>query len=115
MEYKRLKERNTNNNIIPEAPKPIIELQGDGGVAELEAGIIYIAGEVTNISLTLVNYDLSDFGAEYHLFFTSGNTPTTVEYPQTIKFPKGVQPTIESNKTYEFHIINNCLTYEWYE
>jgi len=115
MRYKRLKERNIDDIIIPEAPKPIISIKGSEGNIELEAGVIYIADELTSVSLSLIDYDLSDFGAEYHLFFYSGDTPTTIEYPENIKFSEGMQPNIESNKTYEFYIINNCLKYEWYE
>ena len=97
------------------SPELIVRVQGTSGALELKSEVLYICETLDSLFFSLEDTGDNTVAGAYHIMFTSGETPTTIEYPEGLKYPKGVQPTIESNKTYEFHIINKCLTYEWYE
>lgn len=96
------------------SPKSIAQVQGTSGSLELEPEILYICGELASLSFSLNSIGDNGVAGEYHIMFQSGNTPTTVIYPSGLWYPDGVAPTIESNRKYEFHIVNNCLGYQSY-
>lgn len=103
-----------NDTLVPRAPLPTAAVSGASGTVTMLPHVLYVCGTMTSLTLALAANPTSDFVAEYHIMFDSGSTATTVTYPSGIKFPDGETPTIEANKTYEFSIVNNCLTYQWY-
>lgn len=67
----------------------------------------------TMSSLTITLGTATNMFDEYHFFFTSGSTATTLTLPSTVKLPDGF--AIEANKTYEISIANNLLLYQGWE
>ena len=64
-----------------------------------KAGIRYICGEVSTLSITPPASGIID------VIFTSGSTPTVLTVPSTVKFPEWFDPTsLVANTTYEINI-----------
>lgn len=94
--------------LVAASPVPIATVTGSAGDVDLEPGYYYQAGELSSLTFTLVAPDDNDFTAQYHITFTSGSSPTTVNWPDGLLFNN--PPNIESGKTYEVDIINNlCI------
>lgn len=84
-----------------------VEDGGTGAIAkELQPNVLYKFGEVSSLTVTLA----AEVGGEYNEYmfeFVSGETPTTLSLPETIKWSGGEAPTIEVSKTYQISIVNN--------
>ena len=64
-----------------------------------KAGIRYVCGEVSTLSITPPASGIID------VVFTSGSTPTVLTVPSTVKFPEWFDPTsLVANTTYEINI-----------
>lgn len=64
-----------------------------------KAGIRYICGEVSTLSITPPASGIID------VIFTSGSTPTVLTVPSTVKFPEWFDPTsLVANTVYEINI-----------
>ena len=64
-----------------------------------KSGIRYVCGEVATLDFTPSQTGICD------VVFTSGNTPTVVTLPSTVKFPDG-SFTAEADTTYEINILD---------
>lgn len=89
---------------------PGIDIE-DGSVEEstFEGNIVpnsyYTFGEKTSITINGLNDGYPDRLDEYMFEFTSGDTPTVLTVPETVKWVN--EPNIEANKTYQVSIVNN--------
>lgn len=89
---------------------PGIDIE-DGSIegSTFEGNIIpnsyYTFGEKTSITITGLNDGYSDRLDEYMFEFTSGDTPTILTVPETVRWVN--EPNIEANKTYQVSILNN--------
>lgn len=79
-------------------------ISGTSITQELLPNKFYLFQEVTSLTLTLAN-PIEGLYNEYMLQFTSGDTPTTLNLPETIKWIGS--NLIQSNKTYQISIVNN--------
>lgn len=93
---------------------------GSGAYAEVNHGTsdttfvltpntFHVWGEVTELDLTL-GEELSGIANEYLFQFTSGDTPSTVILPETIKWMTGDSISIESNKIYQISILRGLAS-----
>lgn len=73
----------------------------------IEPNKYYKWGTVTSLNITLNTPTDDTILNEYVFEFTSGTTATSLNLPNTIKWLKGVKPTIETNTTYQISIVNN--------
>lgn len=77
--------------------------QIEGTVVHLnaEANTRYICGEVITLDLTPPASGICD------VIFTSGNTPTVLSVPSTVKWTRGFDSTaLAANTTYELNIMD---------
>lgn len=66
-----------------------------------KAGVRYICGEVSTISIT------PPVSGAIDVVFTSGSTPAVLTVPSTVKFPAWFDAeSLEANKTYEINILD---------
>lgn len=66
-----------------------------------KAGVRYICGEVSTISIT------PSVSGAIDVVFTSGSTPAVLTVPSTVKFPAWFDyENLEANKTYEINILD---------
>lgn len=66
-----------------------------------KAGVRYICGEVSTISIT------PPVSGAIDVVFTSGSTPAVLTVPSTVKFPAWFDyENLEANKTYEINILD---------
>lgn len=106
MSFVQLKDEN-GSAIIPNAPLPIVEIQGSSGTIALDSGYVYIAGVLTALTFTLTAPSDPDYAAEYHLIFTTHSNGINITWPQNLIFEGATQaPTLEANTTYKIEIID---------
>ena len=79
--------------------------------ATLNPNEVYYFPAMASLSITLGT--ATSMFDEYHFFFTSGSTKTTLTIPSSVKLPDGFE--IEANKTYEISIANNLLLCQGWE
>lgn len=79
--------------------------------ATLNPNEVYYFPTMSSLSITLGT--ATSMFDEYHFFFTSGSTKTTLTIPSSVKLPDGFE--IEANKTYEISIANNLLLCQGWE
>ena len=72
--------------------------------AELAPNTYYKWGEIAALTVTLAEPTNTDRTNEYCFEFVSGETPTTLSVPDTVKWVK--EPNIEAGKTYQVSILN---------
>lgn len=72
--------------------------------ASIAPNILYVWGEVAELSITLADGE-DGVVNEYMVQFTSGATATTLTLPDSIVWMSA--PSIQANKTYQVSIINN--------
>lgn len=71
---------------------------------ELQPNRYYEFGEMTELTITLAAEEEGKL-SEYMFEFQSGDTPTTLNLPESVKYIG--DSTIEANKTYQVSIVNN--------
>ena len=72
-------------------------------VKELSPNIYYKWGEMSALTITL-SAETTGIVNEFCGEFVSGTIPTTFSVPESVAWPNGL--TVESNKTYQFSIVN---------
>ena len=77
----------------------VVTVSGATPAITAVSGVRYVCGEVATLDFTPCATGVCD------VVFTSGNTPTAVTLPNTVKFPDG-SFTAEANKTYEINILD---------
>ena len=77
----------------------VVTVSGTTPTITALSGVRYVCGEVATLDLTPSASGICD------VIFTSGNTPTIVTLPNTVKFPDGAF-VAEANKTYEINIMD---------
>lgn len=80
-------------------------------IVTLKPNEVYYFPTMSSLSITLGT--ATSMFDEYHFFFTSGSTKTTLTIPSSVKLPDGFE--IEANKTYEISIANNLLLCQGWE
>lgn len=71
---------------------------------QIEANTYYIWGEVEELNITLAPPISNEVLNEYMIEFVSGETPTALTLPETVKFSSF---SIKANAQYQVSIINN--------
>lgn len=96
----------TSSSITNKANKITIVNYGTSSTTTtLSENIYYIWGEVASLTLTLGTPADASKLSEYMFEFQSGDTPTTLSLPSSVKWVD--TPTIEANKTYQVSIVND--------
>ena len=72
---------------------------------ELQPNKFYMFGEVSELNLTLAEITDNTQLNEFMFEFISGETATTLTFPDTIKWAE--TPNVEANKIYQCSIVNN--------
>lgn len=72
---------------------------------EIQPNTYYVWGEVDTLNISFAESASTDVIDEYMIEFDSGNTPTVLNLPESIKF--ATHFTIEANKHYQVSIVNN--------
>lgn len=88
---------------------PMVDHGMNDTTFELTPNTFHVWGEVTELDLTL-GEELSGIANEYLFQFTSGDTPSTVILPETIKWMTGDSISIESNKIYQISILRGLAS-----
>ena len=84
---------------IPEAiGGSIVEISESNPIITAVSNTQYICGEVATLSFTPSQRGICD------IIFTSGDTPTVLTLPDTVKMPEWF--IIEENRIYEINILN---------
>lgn len=111
-----------NGNMENPAPINIKGLKGEDGVykgvvrhvmaetdteVELAANEVYTFPEMATLTVTLG--PATDMFDEYHFFFDSGETATTLSLPAGLSLPDDFE--VEANKRYEISIAEDILLY----
>ena len=71
---------------------------------ELAPNTYYRWGEIATLTITLAESADTGVTNEYCFEFVSGETPTTLSVPDTVKWVK--EPNVEAGKTYQVSILN---------
>ena len=79
------------------------EMQNTDAVVTLQPNILYVFPEMSSLTVTLAEPDNSNVANEYHFFFTSGSTATTL----TLNDVLSDAYSIEANMKYEVSILEN--------
>ena len=79
------------------------EMQNTDTVVTLQPNILYVFPEMSSLTVTLAEPDNSNVANEYHFFFTSGATATTL----TLNDVLSDAYSIEANMKYEVSILEN--------
>ena len=79
------------------------EMQNTDTVVTLQPNILYVFPEMASLTITLGTPTDSDVANEYHFFFTSGSTATTL----TLNNVLSDAYSIEANTKYEVSILEN--------
>lgn len=99
--------------ILPDGTE--VNLAGDSGIAPrqemqntdtnvtLQPNKLYVFPEMASLTVTLAESDNSNVANEYHFFFTSGATATTL----TLNDVLSDAYSIEANMKYEVSILEN--------
>lgn len=77
----------------------VVTVSGTAPVITAVSGVRYVCGEVATLDFTPCASGICD------VVFTSGNTPTVVTLPNTVKFPDG-SFVAEADTTYEINILD---------
>lgn len=85
---------------------PVVNNGTSNTTATIQPNTLYIWGEVTRLNITLATPTDNNILNEYHFFFESGDTATTLLLPNTVLWDE--EPVIFSNTKYEVIITNNC-------
>lgn len=85
---------------------PVVNNGTSNTTATIQPNTLYIWGEVTSLNITLATPTDNSILNEYHFFFKSGDTATTLSLPNTVLWDK--EPTVIPNCQYEVIIVNNC-------
>ena len=85
-------------NSMLDAPETVT---GTTPIITGKAGVRYICGEVTTISIT------PPVSGAVDVIFESGSTPAVLTVPNTVKFPAWFDPDdLDANVTYEINILD---------
>lgn len=84
---------------------PSSVINRDDSIAEIEPNVLNVWGEVTTLNITLKEPVDTGRVNEYMIEFISGNTPTVLTLPDSVKFVTPLE--IEANKCYQISIVNN--------
>jgi len=77
----------------------LVTISGTTPTIDAVAGMRYVCGEVTTLSLTPPASGVCD------VIFTSGTTATVLTVPSTVKWANGFDPqSLDANTTYELNI-----------
>lgn len=79
------------------------EMQNTDTVVTLQPNILYVFPEMSSLTVTLAEPDNSNVANEYHFFFTSGSTATTL----TLNDVMSDAYSIEANMKYEVSVLEN--------
>ena len=85
---------------------PVVNNGTSNTTATIQPNTLYIWGEVTRLNITLATPTDNNILNEYHFFFESGDTATTLSLPNTVLWDE--EPAIVPNYSYEVIIVNNC-------
>lgn len=85
---------------------PVVNNGTSNTTATIQPNTLYIWGEVTRLNITLATPTDDTIQNEYHFFFESGDTATTLSLPNTVLWDE--EPDITTNTKYEVIIVNNC-------
>lgn len=92
-----------SENVSSLTTYPIVNMTTESGY--LHPNTFYVWPEVETLAITLAGSPALDHVAEYCFEFKSGDVPTELVVPSTVKW--AVHPTIEANKTYQVSILND--------
>ena len=95
------------NKIRNEYQKKIVSVSSTESTKTIDSNTYYKWGTMSTLNISLNTNVDSTILNEYMFEFTSGNTPTTLSLPSSIKWLNGETPIIEQNKTYQVSIVNN--------
>lgn len=79
------------------------EMQNTDTVVTLEPNKLYVFPEMSSLTVTLAEADNSNVANEYHFFFTSGSTATTLTLNDVLSDAYSIEP----NMKYEVSILEN--------
>ena len=79
------------------------EMQNTDTVVTLQPNILYVFPEMSSLTVTLAEPDNSNVANEYHFFFTSGSTATTLTLNDVLSDAYSIEP----NTKYEVSILEN--------
>lgn len=84
----------------------LVTIEGGTPSTSLDPGKYYKFGTCTTINITELNEGtVPDYVSEYMFEFTSGDTPTVLTLPETVKWIG--DSLVDNNKTYQVSIVNN--------
>ena len=72
--------------------------------AVIEPGVLNVWGEMAELSIDFAPGKEGHAG-EYCAEWVSGETPTVLSLPETVRFPE--EPTIEANMRYQLSVVNS--------
>lgn len=79
-------------------------VQQTAAAAVIDPGVLNVWGEMAELSIDFAPQKEGHAG-EYCVEFVSGETPTVLSLPETVRFPE--EPTIEANMRYQLSVVNN--------
>lgn len=82
---------------------PRQEMQSADTTVTLQPNILYVFPEMSSLTVTLAEPDNSNVANEYHFFFTSGSTATTLTLNDVLSDAYSIEP----NTKYEVSILEN--------
>lgn len=82
---------------------PRQEMQNTNTTVTLQPNILYVFPEMTTLTVTLATPSDDDIANEFHFFFISGSTPTTL----TLNDVLSDAYSIEANMKYEISVLEN--------
>lgn len=82
---------------------PRQEMQNINTTVTLQPNILYVFPEMTTLTVTLATPSDNDIANEFHFFFISGSTPTTL----TLNDVLSDAYSIEANMKYEVSVMEN--------
>ena len=82
---------------------PRQEMQNTNTTVTLQPNILYVFPEMTTLTVTLATPSDNDIANEFHFFFISGSTPTTL----TLNDVLSDAYSIEANMKYEISVLEN--------
>lgn len=92
-----------SENVSALTTYPIENMTSQSGY--IRPNTYYVWPEMETLSITLAGVQSLDHVAEYCFEFKSGDVPTELIVPSTIKWVEA--PVIEANKTYQVSILND--------
>jgi len=80
----------------------------DTVIASLTPNVLHTWGEITSLTIQALATPTDNTRYnEYMIQFSSGSTATVLDFPPTLTWLGGVQPTTRAGKTYQISIVNN--------